>query len=85
LNIDKEVSIDFETIAKHIIALDNAARKNGLAISKVILKIDLKDELFNTKSGKELHQRGIYFARNLSKTLNMFHDDHYHVDFKVVN
>jgi penicillin-insensitive murein endopeptidase len=85
LKINKEVSIDFETLGKHIIALDNAAKRNGLSISKVILKIDLKDDFYSTKSGKEVKRRGIYFARNLSKTINMVHDDHYHVDFKTVN
>ena len=85
LKMNEKVSIDFETMGKHIIALDNAARKNGLAISKVILKIDLKDDFYITKSGKEVKRRGIYFARNLSKTIDMVQDDHYHVDFKLVN
>jgi penicillin-insensitive murein DD-endopeptidase len=85
LKMNKMVSIDFETMGKHIIALDNAARKNGLAISKVILNIDLKDDFYSTKSGKEVKRRGIYFARNLSKTIDMVHDDHYHVDFKITN
>ena len=82
--MNKKVSVDFETMGKHIIALDNAARKNGLAISKVILKINLKDDFYCTKSGKEVKRRGIYFARNLSKAIDMVHDDHYHVDFKIV-
>lgn len=85
LKINKKVSIDFETLGKHIIALDNAAKKNGLSISKVILKIDLKDDFYKTESGKEVKRRAIYFARNLSKAQNMVHDDHYHVDFKNKN
>jgi penicillin-insensitive murein endopeptidase len=83
LNIDKKVSVDFETIGKHIIALDNAARANGLVISIVILKIDLKDDFFNTASGKEVKRRGIYFAKNLPDHVNVMHDDHYHVDFQL--
>ena len=78
---DKKVSIDFDTMGKHIIALDNAARKNGLKISKVILKIDLKDDLFTTDAGKEIQSRGIYFAKSLPKKVDLMHDDHYHVDF----
>ena len=35
-------------MAQHILALDNAARKHGLYIKKVILKINLKDNLFET-------------------------------------
>tara|TARA_Y100001978_G_scaffold195284_1_gene203346 strand:+ start:37 stop:765 length:729 start_codon:yes stop_codon:yes gene_type:complete len=84
LSIDQEVSIDFETVGKHIIALDNAAKKNGLAISKVILKIDLKDDFYKTKSGKEVKKRGIYFAKSLPASTDNMHDDHYHIDFKIL-
>lgn len=82
LKLNKKVTIDFETIGKHIIALDNAARENGLVISKVILKIDLKDDFYKTKSGKEVKRRGIYLARSLQSKVDIMHDDHYHVDFK---
>jgi len=84
LSLNKKVSIDFNTMGKHIIALDDAAKKNDLVISKVIFKIELKDDFFNTEYGKEIKRRGIYFAQNLSKSINMVHDDHYHVDFKIV-
>lgn len=84
LKLNKKVKIDFETIGRHIIALDNAAHKNGLKVSKVILMIDLKDDFYKTQSGKEIKRRGIYFARKLSPAVDMMHDDHYHVDFKVV-
>jgi penicillin-insensitive murein endopeptidase len=84
-NLNKKISIDFETIGKHIISLDNAAKKNGLVISKVILKIDLKDDLYNTESGKEVKKRGIYFAKYLPKYIDIMHDDHYHIDFKYKN
>jgi penicillin-insensitive murein endopeptidase len=80
----KKVKADFEMIARHLLALDNSARKNGLKIDKIIFKIDMKDELFNTESGKELKSRGIYFAKALSELIDNLHDDHYHVDFKVM-
>jgi penicillin-insensitive murein endopeptidase len=83
LKFDRAVSIDFETIGKHIIALDNAARANGLVINKVILKLELKDDFFKTMSGKEVRRRGIYFAQRLPDIVNNMHDDHYHVDFKL--
>jgi len=38
LKNNEKVSIDFETTAKHILALDDAAKKNGLVIKRVILK-----------------------------------------------
>jgi len=73
--------IDFETIGRHILALDDAARENGLRIKKVIMKINLKDDFFATPSGKKVKGRGIYFARSLPRIVDNLHDDHYHVDF----
>lgn len=84
LSFDKEVSIDFETMAKHIIALDNATRKNGLRIRIVILKINLKAAFFKTPSGQEVKRRNIYFARKLDPFVDSMHDDHYHIDFTVL-
>lgn len=75
------VSIDFEAMGQHLLALDDAARENGLRIKKVILKINLKDDFFATKSGKQIKARGIYFARALPTVVDNLHDDHYHVDF----
>jgi penicillin-insensitive murein DD-endopeptidase len=82
LTKDKNVSIDFNVMAAHILAVDDAAKKNGLKISKVILKLNLKDNLFATKGGKEILRRKIYFAMKLTKKVNEVHDDHYHVDFE---
>jgi penicillin-insensitive murein endopeptidase len=81
---NKKVSIDFETMAKHILALDRAARKNGMYIKKVILKLDLKDVFFATPSGKKVKEKGIYFAQNLPPVIDKVHDDHYHVDFEFL-
>jgi penicillin-insensitive murein endopeptidase len=78
---DETVSIDFEIIGKHLIALDDAARENGLKIKKVLLKTNLIDELFATEMGPEIKKRGIYIARKLTPLINDLHDDHYHVDF----
>jgi penicillin-insensitive murein endopeptidase len=82
--LNSAVTIDFEVLATHLLLLEKNARKNGLMISKVILKIELKDELFATESGKKLKASGIYFAQNLTPVLNKAHDDHYHVDFKLL-
>ncbi len=79
--LSDRVKIDFETMAKHLLALDDAARANGLSVRKVILKLDLKDDFFATQSGQEVKRRGIYFARSLPPLVNELHDDHYHVDF----
>ncbi len=81
---DTSYSIDFNLIARHILELDKQAKKNGLKIEKVILKIALKDNLFATEYGKKLKASGIYFATNLSDLIDSLHDDHYHVDFTFV-
>ena len=80
-----DYSIHFNLIAQHILELDKQAKKNGLKIEKVILKIALKDNLFATEYGKKLKASGIYFAANLSDLIDTLHDDHYHVDFKETN
>jgi penicillin-insensitive murein endopeptidase len=76
------VEIDFETCAKHILTLDDASKKNGLRVTKVIFRIELLDDLFKTPSGQELQKRGIYFAQWMPDFINNLHDDHYHVDFQ---
>jgi penicillin-insensitive murein endopeptidase len=82
---DPTYSIHFNLIAQHILELDKQAKKNGLRIEKVILKIALKDNLFATEYGKKLKATGIYFATHLSDLIDGLHDDHYHVDFRIVN
>ena len=81
---DKSISIDFNLIAEHILILDKIARKNGLKINKVIIKIELKDELFATKFGKRLKKSGIYVVKSLTPLINSLHDEHYHVDFESI-
>ena len=80
---DASIQIDFETVAHHLWILEQEARKNGLKISKVIWKLELKDELFATEYGKKLKAQNIYFAQNLTPIINSLHDDHYHVDFEL--
>lgn len=81
---DSSYSIDFNLMAQHILSLNEEAKKQGLKIEKVILKIGLKDDLFATESGKKLKASGIYFAANLSDLIDSLHDDHYHVDFAIL-
>lgn len=81
LELDQNIRIDFETLGKHILALDDASKANGLFIKKVILKINLKDDLFQTVPGREIRRRGISFAKSLPPAVDRLHDDHYHVDF----
>ena len=82
---NSNVEIDFNLMAEHLLILKKNAVQNGLRIKKVIFKTDLKDNLFQTEFGKKLKTSGIYFAQKLTPLLNKLHDDHYHVDFEIVN
>lgn len=81
---DTSISIDFETMAKHILMLEKVARENGYKISKVIFMKELKDELYTTTYGKKIKEQNIYITKNLSKLINLLHDDHYHIDFEKI-
>ena len=81
---DPKVLIDFELLAHHILLLGKVAAQHGLRISKVILRIELKDELFATTHVADLNASGIYFAKSLTPLINSLHDDHFHVDFEPI-
>ena len=81
---DTSISIDFESIAQHILILKETVKKHKLKIQKVIIKVELKDELFKGKYGKKLKESGVYIVKSLSPTINALHDDHYHIDFKEI-
>jgi penicillin-insensitive murein endopeptidase len=81
---DESISLDFNTIALHILTLEKQAKMHGLHIEKVIINTHLKDELFASEYGKKLKNSGIYIVQNLSKVINDVHDDHFHVDFKLI-
>jgi len=57
------VKIEFDLIAERILILEEQSRKNGLKIKKVIIKTELKDELFATPNGKKLKANGIYVVK----------------------
>lgn len=82
---DPALQIDFDLISEHIVVLQEVAEKHGLQIEKVIFKMELKDELYASKYGAEIQNKGIYITRNLSPLINSLHDDHYHIDFKPVD
>ena len=81
---DKDVIVDFDLIALHILELEKAAKKQNLKISKVIIKIEYKDELLATKNGKLLKNSDIYIVNGLTPLINHLHDDHYHIDFEKI-
>lgn len=81
---DKAVKIDFDATAQHILLLDRNARKLGYKIKKVIIKVELKDELYSTTYGKQIKEKGIYVVMGLTSKINALHDDHYHIDFERI-
>ncbi len=70
--------IDFSALAEHLYQLDQAARKRGVGISKIIFDTDYLPRLFATARGPYLKKlpfmRGKPWVR---------HDEHYHVDFGI--
>lgn len=82
---DTSVKIDFEMMGQHILALHKKAKKHHLKVKKVILKKELKDDLYKNSSGTEIKKKEIYITMNLPSKINEAHDDHYHIDFEVIN
>lgn len=82
--LNTETTIDFESMAKHILAIDEAAHRNGLRIHKILFNTNMHDELFNTVAGRELQAREIRIPSRLNDLVNRYHDDHYHIDFDIL-
>lgn len=81
---DPSVSIDFNLVAFQILLMDKLAKERGMHVQKVIVKIELKDELFESEYGKILKESDIYIVQGLTPLINALHDDHFHIDFGFV-
>lgn len=84
LYLAKKVSIDFEALGSLLLALDEAAERNGLRIRSVIFRDYLQDNLLATSAGKLFEERGITFWQNNRKFVHKMHDDHFHVTFELI-
>lgn len=73
-----DITIDYEVMAQHILALTQAAKKNGLRIQKIIFDPVLKPYLLATATGKKI--KHLPFTKN---RVVVRHDDHYHIDFAI--
>jgi penicillin-insensitive murein DD-endopeptidase len=73
----RELRIDFEALAEHLYALDQAGRRSGARIGRVIFEPAYLPKLFATRRGPFLRDR-ITFVRG---KVWWRHDEHYHVDF----
>ena len=73
--------IDLEALALHLTALGTAAAKHNLAIDRVIFDPVLQPLLFAAPSGEALPNK-FSFSRQQAWVR---HDEHYHVDFRIIN
>lgn len=75
----EDVTIDYEAMAAHIVALHKEAKLSNVDIWRVIFDPQLQPNLFKTTSGDYL-KKHIQFSEKPSWVR---HDEHYHVDFNV--
>ena len=73
------LSLDFQAMGLHLLALDKAARGHGIRIGRVIFDVGLQPRLAATDAGAEAMRR-MTFNRGQAWVR---HDEHYHVDFVV--
>ncbi|UJF25155.1 penicillin-insensitive murein endopeptidase [Suttonella sp. R2A3] len=73
------MSIDYEALAAHLVALDKQARAHGYGLWRVIFDPDLQPNLYQTEYGSYLKEH-IEFSKRASWVR---HDEHYHVDFAI--
>jgi penicillin-insensitive murein endopeptidase len=71
--------IDFEAMGQHLLALDRAARVQGISIRRVIFDVGLQPKLAASPAGAQAMRR---LAFNKQQAW-VRHDEHYHVDFAV--
>jgi penicillin-insensitive murein endopeptidase len=74
-----DYTIDFESMAAHIVSLHKEAKKRGVDLWRVIFAPELQPYLFKTKYGSYL-KANVRFSK---KRAWVRHDEHYHVDFAI--
>jgi penicillin-insensitive murein DD-endopeptidase len=75
----RDLRIDFEALAEHLYALDQAGQRSGARIDRVIFEPAFLPKLFATTRGPYLREH-VEFTRG---KVWWRHDEHYHVDFVV--
>lgn len=73
------LTIDYEALAAHIVALHKQSKNVGHDLWRVIFDPKLQPNLFKTKYADYL-KNNIQFSKNRSWVR---HDEHYHVDFSL--
>lgn len=75
----KNLTIDFEALAAHVVQLHKEAKKRGYDLWRVLFDPALQPYLFKTKYADYLKEN-IFIPEKRSWVR---HDDHYHVDFSI--
>jgi penicillin-insensitive murein endopeptidase len=75
----EDLTIDYDALAAHIVALHKEAKAKGRDIWRVIFDPSLQPKLFATRHGPYLQQH-VTFLKTQSWVR---HDEHYHVDFAI--
>jgi penicillin-insensitive murein endopeptidase len=75
----RNLRIDYPAMAKHLLALKQAANRHGVKIARVIFDNELQKQLFKTPEAASLRAE-LAFS---TKKPWVRHDEHYHVDFMV--
>lgn len=75
----ENLSLDFEAMAKHLLALKTAADSQGIGIGVVIFDNSFQKKLFATPTGRKLPDLILFSV----KKPWIRHDEHYHIDFNV--
>lgn len=71
--------VDYEAIAEHLHALHVAARREGIAVNRVIFDPQLIPALYRTRRGDFIRKQ----VRFMPGQAWVRHDEHYHVDFGI--
>ncbi len=74
-----DMTIDYEALAAHVVALHKQAKKQGHDLWRVIFDPKLQPNLYKTKYANYLREN-ITFSKKRSWVR---HDEHYHVDFDL--
>jgi penicillin-insensitive murein endopeptidase len=75
----RNLHIDYSAMAKHLLALKQAANRYGVKIVRVIFDNELQKQLFKTPEAASLRAELVFST----KKPWVRHDEHYHVDFMV--
>ncbi|UTW44688.1 penicillin-insensitive murein endopeptidase [bacterium SCSIO 12696] len=75
----KDLAIDYNSLAAHIVSLHKTAQSEGYELWRVIFDPGLQPYLLATQYGDYL-KKNIRFSKKRSWVR---HDEHYHVDFQI--